>query len=164
MWKLKEYGEIEVFAIGDKIRIIDDGINADTKQRIIEYVEYPYEPKQSTVGLGNYETNLYTKYSTAGMLVDFMRTGRTVSNFTTGIGELDPAWFENIKEKLQTFFNDKLEKAIMHKHGDIWVDNPENPTKAMGIIADGFAIANERDDMGDWVWRTSGRPTDLQRI
>jgi phage minor structural protein len=156
LWKLKEFGEIETFALGDKIRIIDDGIDADTKQRIIEYTEYPYEPKRSYVGLGNYETSLYTKYTTAGLLVDFMRTGRTVSNVTTGIGELDPAWFENIKEKLQTFFDSKLQKAILHKYGDIWVDNPDNPTKAMGIIADGFAIANSKDENGDWEWKTFG--------
>lgn len=156
LWKLKEYGEVKAFAIGDKIRIVDEGINADTKQRIIEYVEYPYEPKRSSVGLANYESSLYTKYTTAGLLVDFMRTGSTVDRVTTGIGELNPAWFENIKAKLQTFFNEKLQKAIMHRYGDIWVDNPENPTKAMGIIADGFAIANSKDANGDWEWKTFG--------
>lgn len=156
LWKLAEYGAVEAFAIGDKIRIIDEGINADTKQRIIEYVEYPYEPKRSSVGLGNYETSLYTKYTTAGLLVDFMRTGSTVNKVTNDIGELDPAWFENIKSKLQTFFDLKLEKAIMHKYGDIWVDNPDNPTKAMGIISDGFAIANSKNVNGDWIWKTFG--------
>lgn len=154
--KLAEYGEVEAFAIGDKIRIIDAGINADTKQRIIEYVEYPYEPKRSTVGLGNYETSLYSKYTTAGLLVDFMHTSSTVGRVTTGAGELDPAWLENIKEKLSTIFDEKLQKAVMHKFGDIWVDDPKNPTKAMGIIADGFAIANSKDENGDWEWSTFG--------
>lgn len=154
--KLAEYGAFEAFGIGDMIRIIDEGIEADTKQRIIEYTEYPYEPKRSSVGLGNYETSLYSKYTTAGLLVDFMRTGSTVDKVTTDLGELNPAWFENIKEKLSTLFDSKLQKAIMHKYGDIWVDDPENPTKAMGIIADGFAIANEKDENGDWIWKTFG--------
>ena len=153
--KLKEYGELEVFAIGDMIRIVDEGLSADTKQRIIEYTEYPYEPKRSIVNLGNYEPSLLKKYTAAGLLVDSIRTGKTVRTVTNSIGELDPAWFENVKEKLQTFFDSKLEKAIMHRYGDIWVDNPSNPTKAMGIIADGFAIANERDG-DDWVWKTFG--------
>ena len=154
--KLKEYGDVESFAIGDTNRIIDSGIDADTNQRIIEYVEYPYEPKRSSVGLGNYEAKLYSKYTTAGMLVGFMESERAVDRFTTAEGQLNPGWLENIQSKLSTLFNGGLKKAIMHKHGDIWVDNPTNPTKAMGIIADGFAIANTKNVNGDWEWKTFG--------
>jgi phage minor structural protein len=154
--KLKEFGDEEAFAIGDTNRIIDPGIDADTQQRIIEYVEYPYEPKRSSVGLGNYETKLYSKYTTAGMLVGFMESERAVDRVITSEGRLNPGWFENIKTKLSTLFNGGLKKAVMHQYGDIWVDDPDNPTKAMGILADGFAIANSKKANGDWDWKTFG--------
>lgn len=160
--KLKDYGDIENFQLGDTIRIIDEGISADTKQRIMEYTEYPYEPKRSTVGLGNLTIKNYYNYactritSSASQLATLITSKNTVNKVTTAQGELNPGWLENIQSKLKTLFNGSLKKAIMHKHGDIWVDDPKNPTKAMAIISDGFAIANSKLPNGDWDWKTFG--------
>jgi phage minor structural protein len=154
--KLKEYGDFESFSIGDTIRIIDEGLGIDTKQRIVEYEYYPYEPQRSAVALANYDTKLYREKSVGGMLAGFSSNKKGFEKVTDGKGKLNPHWFQNIKTKLQTLFNGSLKDAVMHNTGDIWVDNPDNPTKAMGIIADGFAIAKSKKANGDWDWKTFG--------
>ncbi len=154
--KLKEYGEIEAFGIGDTVRIIDEGLGIDTTQRIMEYEYYPYEPKRSKVNLSNTKPSVYKDNRPNNVIGNTISTSRYVEKITDSSNKIDPGWFQNIKTKLRTLFNGGLKDAVMHKTGDIWVDNPSNPTKAMGILADGFAIANSKLSNGDWDWKTFG--------
>ncbi len=154
--KLKEYGDFEAFGLGDIIRIIDEGLETDTTQRIMEYDYYPYEPKRSTVNMSNTKPSVYKGNRPSNIIGNTITTGNYVNSITDSSKKLDPGWFQNIKKKLRTLFNGGLREAVMHKTGDIWVDNPDNPTKAMGILADGFAIANSKLPNGDWNWKTFG--------
>lgn len=154
--KLKEYGVIEAFGLGDIVNIIDEGLGINTTQRIMEYEYYPYEAKRSTVNLSNTKPSVYKDNRPSNIIGNTISTSRFVDRITDSSNKLDPGWFANIKSKLKTIFNGGLKDAVMHKAGDIWVDNPNNPTKAMGILADGFAIANSKLSNGDWDWRTFG--------
>jgi len=154
--KLKEYGDLEAYGIGDIVRIIDEGLNTDTTQRILEYEYYPYESKRSTVSLSNIKPSVYKDNRPSNIIGNTISASNYVDSITDSSKKLDPGWFQNIKTKLKTLFNGGIKDAVMHKTGDIWVDNPDNPTKAMGILADGFAIANNKLSNGDWDWKTFG--------
>ena len=154
--KLQEYGELEAYGLGDVIRIIDEGLGVDTAQRIMEYEYYPYEAKRSTVSLSNTKPSVYKENRPSNIIGGAIGSGHYVDSIKDSSNKLDPGWFQNIKKKLKTLFNGGLKDAVMHKTGDIWVDNPDNPTKAMGILADGFAIANSKLSNGDWNWKTFG--------
>ncbi|MDP4133998.1 MAG: phage tail protein [Bacillota bacterium] len=154
--KLKEYGDYEAFGLGDTAKVIDEGLETDTLQRIVDYECYPYEVQKSKVILANYKVKVYKQSSTGGMLSGLVGSKKTVDKVTTKDGKLNPSWFQNIKSKLQTFINGGLKNAVMHNTGDIWVDDEKNPTMAMGIIAGGFAVANSKTESGDWDWRTIG--------
>jgi phage minor structural protein len=154
--KLKEYGEAEAYGIGDIVKIVDTDLNIDTNQRIMEYENYPYEPKPSMVALSNTNPKVYRDNRPLNVFSGAFRTTEYISEITDSSKKLNPSWFQNIKRKLQTVFNGGLRDAVMHKTGDIWVDDPANPTKAMGILADGFAIANSKKANGDWDWKTFG--------
>lgn len=154
--KMKQYGIFEEFVLGDTVRIIDEGLNIDTVQRIVSYEYYPYEANKSSVEITNISLKEYKNSTSQGVINGFTKTQNTVEKIITDEGTVNAGWLENIKDKLITLFNNGLKSAVMHKMGDIWVDDPENPTKAMGILADGFAIANSKDANNQWVWKTFG--------
>ncbi|NLD50582.1 MAG: hypothetical protein GX660_25860, partial [Clostridiaceae bacterium] len=73
---------------------------------------------------------------------------------TNAKGNIVAQYVDNIRTKLQTEINTNVENALMHNIPDMYVDNVENPTKAILIGAGIFAIANSKKVNGDWDWRT----------
>lgn len=148
--KLSGY-QFETFTLGDTVRIIDEDLNIDVNARIMEYEYYPYEPQRSKVVLANFRNNI------GKLLAGLADTRNKLNSITTPKGKVKAAWLENIIEKLQTEIDTGLtKKVVSHDYGDIWVDDIENPTKAMAIVNGMFAIANEKKENGDWNWRTFG--------
>ena len=152
--KLQEYGDVEAFALGDIVRIIDEGIEADTTQRIMEYEYYPYEPKRSTVVLSNLNPRVYRNSRPSNVIADTISQGQYVSDMQTSRGDINSGWLDNIREKLQTEINGMVQTALMHAQSDMYVDDLENPTKALILGPGLFAIANKKKPNGDWDWRT----------
>lgn len=142
---------LESFVIGDTVRTIMDDLSIDISARIMEYDRYPYEAQKSNVTLANFTQN-------AGkLLVNLSETRNRFLDLTTIGGKVKVAWLENIIAKLQTEIETGLlKKVAMHDYGDVWVDDIENPTKAMAIVNGMFAISNSRKENGDWIWRTFG--------
>jgi len=152
--KLQEYGDVEAFALGDIVRIIDEGIEADTTQRIMEYEYYPYEPKRSTVVLSNLNPRVYRNSRPSNVIADTISQGQYVSDMQTSRGDINSGWLDNIREKLQTEINGMVQTALMHAQSDMYVDNIDNPNKALILGPGLFAIANKKKPNGDWDWRT----------
>jgi hypothetical protein len=150
--KLKDYGEIESFQIGDSGKMYDPGIEVDTTQRIVGYEYYPYEPKQSVIELANYDISKKITYG--GMLAGLIQSKQNFEKIKTAQGTINAAWLENIRSKLQTEINTVMQNALMHDQADLYVDNVNNPTKAIMIGSGIFAIANSKKANGDWNWRT----------
>jgi phage minor structural protein len=148
--KLSGY-QFETFTLGDTVRIIDEDLNIDVNARVMEYEYYPYEPQRSKVVLANFRNNI------GKLLAGLADTRNKLNSITTPKGKVKAAWLENIIEKLQTEIDTGLtKKVVSHDYGDIWVDDIENPTKAMAIVNGMFAIANSKKENGDWNWRTFG--------
>lgn len=148
--KLSGY-QFEAFNLGDTVRVIDEDLNIDVNARIMEYEYYPYEPQRSRVVLANFKDNV------GKLLADLADTRNRLDSITTPQGKVKAAWLENIMEKLQTEVQEGLtKKVVSHDYGDIWVDDIENPTKAIAIVNGMFAIANSKKENGDWDWRTFG--------
>lgn len=150
--KLSDYGEVEAFSIGDTIKVIDDDLGINTNQRIVEYEYYPFEPKRSKVVLINY--GIKQKNDLSKFLANLSLTSQSLESLKTYTGVLDPRFIENIREKLNTEINAVQEKALLHEFGDMYVDDLNNPTKALLFGAGIFAIANSKKENGDWNWRT----------
>ncbi len=152
--KLQEYGDVEAFALGDIVRIIDEGLNINTTQRIMEYEYYPYEPKRSTVVLSNLNPRVYRNSRPSNVIADTISQGQYVSDMQTSRGDINSGWLDNIREKLQTEINGMVQTALMHAQSDMYVDNIDNPNKALILGPGLFAIANKKKPNGDWDWRT----------
>ena len=152
--KLTEYGDVEAFGLGDIVKIVDEGLEADTTQRIMEYEYYPYEPKRSTVVLSNLNPRVYRNSRPSNVIADTISQGQYVSDMQTSRGDINSGWLENIRAKLQTEINGMVQTALMHAQSDMYVDNIDNPTKALILGPGLFAIANKKKPNGDWDWRT----------
>jgi phage minor structural protein len=150
--KLKEYGDIEAFSLGDAIRIVDDVIGINTKQRIIEYEYYPFEPQRSSVVLANYPPDMYKKNTSAGILAGILVGQKRVDKIITSAGKVNPSALDNIQNKIQTEINSTSLIALLHSNADVYVDNVSNPTKAMFVGAGTFATADTKKANGDWDW------------
>lgn len=151
--KLKEYGDVERFYLGDTVRVIDESLGIDTVQRIMEYERYPYEPSKSSVVLSNVRAEYYKKSTLNGTLANIKKSSDKIDNVTNG-NRVIAQYVDNIREKLQTEVNSVVQKALLHNTPDMYVDNVNNPTKAMLVGAGVFAISNSKKINGDWNWRT----------
>lgn len=150
--KLAEYGEFESFSLGDTVRVIDEYLGIDINARVMEYEYYPIEAKSSTVVLQNFRSNL------AKVLADLIRNKNAFDKITDSKGNVKADYVEYLIGKLSTEINAAIgsKKVVVHDYGDIWVDNIQNPTKAMAIVNGMFAIANSKKANGDWNWRVVG--------
>jgi phage minor structural protein len=151
--ELKKLGLTEEeFHIGDTITIEDEVLGINTAQRITDYSYYPYEAKKSNITLINYDPNDYITLKT--VFANINNTTETINKMINAGGNVVATYVENIKQKLQTEVNTIVKKALLHNTPDMYVDNIDNPTKAI-LIGDGvFAIANSKKANGDWNWRT----------
>lgn len=152
--KLQEYGDVEAFGLGDIVKIIDEGLDADTTQRIMEYDYYPYEPKKSAISLSNTKPSVYKRNRPSNIIGDMIGSGNYVRDMQTSSGDINSGWLDNIRTKLQTEINGMVQTALQHVQADIYLDNQTNPTKALILGPGLFAIANSKKPNGDWDWRT----------
>lgn len=153
--KLKEYGDVEVFYLGDTVKVIDETLGIDSVQRVMEYERYPYEPNRSSVVLSNVSAEYYKKNTLNGVFANIKKSSDKIQAVTNG-NKVVAQYVDNIREKLQTEVNEVSEKVLLHNTSDMYVDNVNNPTKAMLLGAGIFAVANSKKLNGDWNWRTIG--------
>ncbi len=154
--KHKDFGDYEAYGLGDTARIVDEELDTDTNQRIVEYTNYPYEPKPSDVAFANYDPGIYRDNRPQNVVGSLIGTGSYVDKVTDSTGKIIPQWFANIRSKLQTEIDGMLQKALLNINPILFYDDLTNPTKAMLIGPGGYAIANSRKANGDWDWRTIG--------
>lgn len=152
--KLAEYGDIEAFSIGDTVGIIDETLGFDTLQRVMEYEYYPYEPERSSVVLTNVRAENYKSGTLSGILSNIYKTKKGLDKVTNSAGNIVAQYVDNIRAKLQTEIQSIIQNALLHNTADMYVDNIDNPTKALLLGAGVFAIANSKKVNGDWNWRT----------
>lgn len=146
-----ETPDMENIRIGDTVRVTDTELGIDILTRVEEMTYYPSEPYRSSIVLSNHRN--------AGVgITDKILTGiSNLQKITDSSGNIMSQYIDNVREKIQSQVDDAMSKRLtVHQFGDIWVDNLDNPTKAM-VISDGvFAVANSKKANGDWDWRTIG--------
>lgn len=146
-----ETPDLENIAMGHTIRVSDTELGIDILTKVVETNFYPLEPNRGSIVLSNHRN--------AGVSVtDKILSGiSTLDKITDKTGNIMSQYIDNVREKTQSCVDEVTSKRLtVHQFGDIWVDNLDNPTKAM-VISDGvFAVANSKKSNGDWDWRTIG--------
>lgn len=146
-----ETPDLENIAMGHTIRVSDTELGIDILTKVVETTFYPLEPNRGSIVLSN--------HMNAGVSVtDKILSGiSTLEKITDKTGNIMSQYIDNVREKTQSCVDEVTSKRLtVHQFGDIWVDNLDNPTKAM-VISDGvFAVANSKKADGDWDWRTIG--------
>ena len=143
--------DLKNVALGDTVRVTDKELGIDILTKVSEITAYPLESHRGSIILSNHR----------GFSADLSE--KIVSNIASfdkildSNGNIMSQYIDNVREKIQSQVQDATTKRLtVHNFGDIWLDNLENPTKAM-MISDGvFAVANSKKSNGDWNWRTIG--------
>jgi hypothetical protein len=119
----------------------------------MEYDYYPFEPKRSTVALANVKPSTYRENRPAQILGNAISSGKKIESITNG-KFINATYIDNVRKRLQTEAGAAAQKALLHSDADMYVDDINNPTKAILIGKGIFAIANSKKENGDWNWRT----------
>ncbi len=137
--------------MGDTIRVTDTELGIDIITTVVETELYPLQPNRGSIVLSNYR-NASTKTSDK-----ILSSISELKKITDKNGNIMSQYIDNVREKTQSKVDEAIAKRLtVHQFGDMWVDNLNNPTKAM-VISDGiFAVANSKKPDGDWDWRTIG--------
>lgn len=145
----KLYGDKYKIGLGDSVVIKNEVLGINETKRVVKIEYYPYSPQQSEVTLG-YPPATYNDF-----FERLAQTYTTVKKATIqSSGNIKADYLENIRSKLQTEVNEAAVDALMHDHADLYVDNLNDPQKAILIGKGIFAIANSKKENGDWDWRT----------
>jgi phage minor structural protein len=145
---LADFGSTESFDLGDVIRVIDEELGIDVACRIVDYERYPYEPTRSKVILANY---LDTIIDYLGELEEAKR----VVDSVTYKNKINTYWLDGVINVLQNKFNSSQSNWYTDDNGNI-IFEAQDGSSAMKLAGDGFALSNEKDVSGAWIWRTFG--------
>ena len=151
----------EKVRLGDTTRVIDRKFSPALKvsARVIEIHRDLVRPENTQVVLGNFAPSL------ADNALSQQQVNQTVGDrqgvwdkataFDPDTGKLDTSWLNGIIDIL----TNQLRAATTNFYTDangafIWED--ATGTAAMKIVGGQFALSNEKDVGGDWIWRTFG--------
>lgn len=143
--------DLENVAMGHTVRVTDRELGIDILTKVTETTFYPLEPYRGSVVLSNHrEANVSIGDK---ILSDIAKIDKIIDKS----GNIMSQYIDSVREKTRSEVEEAISKRLtVHSFGDIWLDNLENPTKAM-VISDGvFAAANSKKPNGDWDWRTIG--------
>lgn len=142
---------LERVALGDRIRVIDEDLGIDVYSRVVELERYPYEPQRGSVKLSNHVD------ATANLMDKVVDNTVKIDKATQNDGTVKTKYVDGFRGKLTSAFNGSMAKPfVIHDYGDIWVNDPYNPTAAMSLVDGMFALANSKTAEGDWNWRILG--------
>lgn len=142
--------------LGDIVTLVDREFHLTTKQRVTEVKIYPFEPNRNAVTIGNPpKTFSETFRGIANTAVKYENTTNARGDVKISCVEVyDRGASTAVNKKLQTAEKEKRHAAV-HDSGDIWV-NPHNENQALAIIGGVLAMANAKDENGDWIWSAFG--------
>lgn len=160
--------ESEAVHMGDTVKVIDRDMGIQLEARVIEYRYDLTVPEDAEVVLGNFlpiltnqmqeirEAIVETIKATP-LPADVVRTGDIQDVIRQG-DTIQTSWLEGAIDAAQ---NEVLAGTgtvqVTENDGILIVDNPDNPQKAIKLLAGTLALANERDPVtGLFNWRTFG--------
>ncbi|MDK2801081.1 MAG: hypothetical protein PWQ70_2700 [Clostridiales bacterium] len=160
--ELQEFKGLEGFVIGDTVRIIDDDLQIDVYARIVEVEYNPLERRNTRVVLSNFIENLATASIDIRKTSNLVASRSKIWNRAEAISEKGTFYTELLEGTINTLQNEvKAGLGTVHitdNNGILITDQPtiENSTKAIRLLGGMFAIANQKDINGNWIWRTFG--------
>lgn len=143
--------DLENIAMGHTVRVTDGELGIDILTKVTETEFYPLEPHRGSIVLSNH------REASVNIGEKILANAAKLEKITDKSGNIMSQYIDSVREKTQSEVEEAASKRLtVHSFGDIWVDNTDNPTRAM-VISDGvFAAANSKKPNGDWAWRTIG--------
>lgn len=137
-FELKKAGfEGEYIDLGDSVYVIHEPLGIDYMARVIEYTEYPEEPKNSKIVLANFKKNILSE------LKDFKKTQNRVENILTQGGNIRyDVLDERVKISTEALQNSMTELEYP-ANGGIIARNPDNTNELVVFNSIGLGISDD---------------------
>ncbi|ABO51103.1 phage minor structural protein [Desulforamulus reducens MI-1] len=154
--------EHEKVRLGDTVRVIDRKFSPPllVSARVIELKRDLIRPENTEITLGNFMPTLADGVINLQKISQKVRDRAGVwdrGNQFNADGTLNTSWLNGIISTLQ---NEVLAGngtvTITENNGILIVDHPTAPTKALRLLGGVLAIANSKNEQGEWNWRTFG--------
>lgn len=133
--------------LGDRVKVYDTQLKTTTLQRVIGTVIYPFEPRKSTIEVGQARVTIDSFFS--GLCQTQLQQYRQ----TNGKKEIKTSFLEMMRENVKVSINQALrnEEIAKYKTGALF-ESPDGSC-AVAIIKGQLAIAGRKTD-GEWDWTT----------
>lgn len=158
----KDFKALETIRLGDTVRTIDEGLNIDFASRILEYEYDPVRKINSIVVIGNFVENIATDSIETRKVIKEVISKKDIWNRSKAInpdGTVSTAILEGDIDTANNLVKAGLGSVrITDNNGILILDNPDEmlATKALRLLGGVLAISNEKDQSGEWIWRTFG--------
>ncbi len=157
--RLTGYGHEKV-RLGDTVRVKDTLFNPPllVKARIIELQRDLVKPENTKIVLGNFMPLLTDINVTLEKTLRDVRDKSGIwdrSNQFNPDGSLNTGWLNGTIDILANGLNSAISNWHTDENGNIIFLSADG-LKAMKLTGEGFAISNQKNTNGKWVWRTFG--------
>jgi phage minor structural protein len=144
----------EAFALGDTVHIYVESLDIEVTARVVEYEEFPKNPEESNVTFSNFVPGIE---DTLTLLND---TRATVDGFTSG-RKLNTFFLDGEINTLRNFLkaSGAYDNATVLDDGGFLLENTKETSSDFGALYIGpgiLAIAESKDESGNWQWTTFG--------
>lgn len=157
--------EDEAVRLGDTVRVIDETFNPplDLWATVVEVKRNLMEPLKTEITLGNFLPLITDDGQRLRQIEASLHDNQGIWDSKLGPGDkIQTSWLDGVINVL----NNELQSTggyvyVTDQDGILVLDKPrdQNPTKALQLKGGVFAISDQKDANGNWVWRTFGDGT-----
>jgi phage minor structural protein len=127
----------DVAGLGDEVFVIYEPLNIDITARILEYEEFPEDPRSSTVTLANFSP------SVTDILADFGKTKQNVDAILNGTKKLPYNALDDSVKRATNALNNSLTELEYPKGLGIVARDPENSNRFVVFRSNGIGITTD---------------------
>jgi hypothetical protein len=160
--ELDEFKALETIRLGDTVKPVDEGLGIEIAARIVEYEYNPIEKRNSKVILSNFQDDISTYNVEIRKTVNEVKNYKDIWNRAKAINSNNTISTSILEGTIDAANNDLKAGLgtvkVTDNNGILILDNQDEQlaTKALRLLGGTLAISNEKDQSGNWIWRTFG--------
>lgn len=160
--ELDEFKALETIRLGDTVKPVDEGLGIEIAARIVEYEYNPIEKRNSKVILSNFQDDISTYNVEIRKTVNEVKNYKDIWNRAKAINSNNTISTSILEGTIDAANNDLKAGLgtvrVTDNNGILILNNQDEQlaTNALRLLGGTLAISNEKDQSGNWIWRTFG--------
>lgn len=155
--------EQERFTLNAALRIWDEALNLNDWAYVTKLTEHAVHPEKDSITISNDLTSIgglsldgvIARITGIAETLDSKKTLYDRSKAISADGSIPAKRLEGMIDVLKTRLASSVSNWYTDENGNLILESV-NGQSVMKLCGEGFMIASERDDEGNWIWRTFG--------